>query len=219
MYTHRSGMLLSAGEKTCLRWICLLPFLRAVINPNDTSVVEVMGVRGLPWLFPDTLFGNSVVVDLLSGLVALMTPLIFVLPVAFAFYRRTRLPLLGLVLVLINSLWLVGFTYFEGAVWATVAHSIQYLMIVSYAHAQDSARSSTSPIRPGLHGAVFYLVSIVLGVPLFVGLPVVVQALGGWLGQPWSMVHCVTMTVVAINLHHFIVDGSIWRSKKETKNA
>ncbi len=60
--------------------------------------------------------------------------------------------------------------------------------------------------------AVFYALSILIGIPLFVGLPVLVQSIGGWLGQSWSRMDALTMTVVAINLHHFIVDRYIWRS-------
>ena len=142
MYGHRSGMTVSAGEKRWLLWICLLPFLRAVINPNDTSVSDVMGVRGVLWLFEDTLLGNPAVVEPLNWIVTGLTPLVFVLPVAFALVGRRRLPLLSLVLVLTNGLWLVGFSIFEGAVWATVAHSIQYLVVVSYAHAQDTRHHS-----------------------------------------------------------------------------
>ena len=170
-----------------------------------------MGVRGVLWLFEDTLLGNPAVVEPLNWIVTGLTPLVFVLPVAFALVGRRRLPLLSLVLVLTNGLWLVGFSIFEGAVWATVAHSIQYLVVVSYAHAQDTRHLSSTPTRPGVHMGSFYLFSVLSGVLLFVGLPALVEGSGGWLGQRWSTAHCVTMTVVAINLHHFIVDAYIWR--------
>lgn len=211
MYGYRSGVSCSGQEKRWLLLICLLPFLRAVINPDDTSVTDVMGVRSLWSLLPDGAL-TAGLVEGLSVVVTVLTPLIFVLPVVFAFYKKTRLTLFGLALVLINGLWLVAFSLFEGAVWATVAHSVQYLLIVSYMQAHDTVRSSGGRHRPAAHMLAFYVLSILVGVPIFLGLPLLVEGVGGWLGQGWSTAHCVTMTVVAINLHHFIVDGCIWRA-------
>ena len=218
MYGHRSGTSVTSREKRWLLWICLLPFIRAIINPHDTSVSDVMGVRSVLWLFEDVVFGYPAVVEGLGWIVTGLTPLVFVLPVAFAVIGRARLPWLSVSLILTNGIWLVGFSFFEGAVWATVAHSIQYLLVVSYAHAQDQARSPVKrtgrALSPRTHMGSFYLLSVLVGVPLFIGVPMLVQEIGRWVGQSWSAQHCVTMTVVAINLHHFIVDGYIWRSRR-----
>ena len=217
MYCYRSGIVISAGEKRCLWWICMLPFLRALVNPYDHSVAEVMGVRGIAWLIPEAQLGDgSPLATTLDLIVVGLTPFVFLLPIAFAFVGKLRLPLMPLVLILMNAAWLVVFSYFEAAVWATVAHSLQYLIIVSYVHGKDATASTAANAGHGMryHVFGFYLFSIVLGVILFLGVPLVLSTAEGWLGQGWDFDHCFLMMVAGINLHHFIVDGYIWRSKR-----
>ena len=99
------------------------PFLRALINIDDTSIAEMMGVRGVLWLLPESFVSDGgVIAEGLRGLTAGLTPLVFVLPVAYACFGRSRLPLVALVLVLVNALWLTAFSLFDAVVWATVAH-------------------------------------------------------------------------------------------------
>ena len=215
MYSYRSGLSFSQVEKRCLWWICMLPFLRALLNFDDTSITEVMGVSGIRWLLPTSLVSNSgVVVESMRWIVSGMTPLVFALPIGFAVLRRGRLPIISLVLVLTNGLWLVAYSRFDAAVWPTVAHSLQYLLVVTYVHAKDYPRSASRIGSPGFHMASFYGMSLVLAAFLFYVLPSLVHTAGGWIGQQWDATHCVLMTVTAINLHHFIIDGYIWRGKR-----
>ena len=219
MYTYRSGTSLSPVEKRCLFWICMLPFIRALINIDDTSMAEMMGVRGVFWVLPESLLTDgSVLGDGLRWLVAGMTPLVYILPVVYACFGRARVPLVALVLVLVNGWWLTAFSLFDAVVWATVAHSVQYLFIVSYAHSKDTAvkRGGQIERRPMLH---FYLLSVATGPVLFIALPTLVGAAGLALGQQWDPVHIYLIVVAALNLHHFIVDGYIWRSKPVARSA
>jgi hypothetical protein len=220
IYTHRSGFRLSTGEKRCLWWICMLPFLRAFINLDDTSVTDVMGVRGIGWLLPVSVTAaDSPVAAVVRYLVAGLVPFIFLLPIAFAFAGRQRLPLMSLLLLLVNASWLVAFSYFDAAVWATVAHSVQYLLIVAFVHARDYPGSAGSLRGPRYQMALFYLLSILLGVLLFLAVPPVLWTLAGWAGQEWDALQCFMMVLVAVNLHHFIVDGYIWRSGRPARNS
>lgn len=215
IYSHRSGFELTGGEKRWFWWICMLPFLRAFINLDDTSVTDVMGVHGIGWLLPDTVTAADGPVAVgVRAIVAGLVPIVFLLPIAFAFVGRQRLPLMSLLLVLVNTSWLVSFSYFDAAVWATVAHSVQYLLIVAFVHARDCSASPGSKRSPRYHMTCFYLLSILLGLFLFFAVPLVLWTAGGWFGQHWDAMECFLMVVVAINLHHFIVDGYIWHSGK-----
>ena len=220
MYSYRSGMKFSPVEKRCLFWICMLPFIRALINIDDTSMAEMMGVKGVLWILPESLLTDgSIVAEGLRSLVAGMTPLVYILPIAYACFGRARLPVVALALVLVNALWLTAFSLFDAVVWATVAHSVQYLFIVSYAHSKDAvAVSGRQGIkrRPMLH---FYLLSVLTGPVLFIALPLLIAAAGLALGQRWEPLHVYLMVVAALNLHHFIVDGYIWRSKPVARAA
>ena len=220
MYSYRSGTRFSPAEKRWLFWICMLPFIRALINIDDASMAEMMGVKGVLWLLPESvLTDGSVLAEGLRWLVAGMTPLVYILPIAYACFGRARLPVVALVLVLVNALWLTAFSLFDAVVWATVAHSVQYLFIVSYAHSKDAAAASGGQRierRPMLQ---FYLLSVLTGPILFIALPMLIAAAGLAFGQQWDLLHVYLMVVAALNLHHFIVDGYIWKSKPAARSA
>ena len=218
MYSYRTGLSFSRVEKRCLWWICMLPLLRALLNFEDTSITDVMGVSGIRWLLPASVLSDGgIVAESMRWLVSGMTPLVFALPIGFALLRHSRMPLISLMLVLTNGLWLVAYSRFDAAVWATVAHSLQYLLVVAFVHAKDYPRSRSRIGGPGFHMASFYLMSLVLAAFLFYVLPSLVHAAGGWMGQQWDVTHCVLMTVTAINLHHFIIDGYIWKGKRPAR--
>ena len=214
LYCHRSGIALTGREKAGLWWICMLPFIRAMLKPRDNSIVDVMGVSGVGWLFPGA-FETPVVAGFLDVVVTVLGPLVFVLPLAFAFYGRTRLPNLALLLVLCNAMWMVAFSRFDAAMLATVGHSIQYLCIVAYVHGKDAlARTGPKQRTSSFHMAGFYFVSVAGGVFLFLIVPVLIDLTAGLGGIAVKPTEVSLMVAVAINLHHFIVDGYIWRSRR-----
>ena len=217
MYSYRSGMTFSAAEKRWLWWICMLPFIRAVLDIDDSSVAEMMGVGGALWLLPESMLaGGSMLGDGLRALVSVLTPVVFILPVAYACMGRSRLPLVALVLVMVNTLWMTAFTLFDAVVWATIAHSIQYLLVVTIADIKDHQGASPGAARPDpwLRVAYFYGISIVLGLGLFLAVPVLIQKSAVLFGLTWGIGQCYLMVVAALNLHHFILDAYIWRSPR-----
>jgi hypothetical protein len=140
-------------------------------------------------------------------------PVVFVLPLAFAVVGRTRLPNLALLLVLCNALWMVAFSRFDAAMLATVGHSIQYLCIVAYVHGKDALAKAGPTLKTATyHMAGFYFVSVAGGVFLFLIVPVLIDLTAGIGGIAVKHTEVSLMVAVAINLHHFIVDGYIWRS-------
>ena len=67
--------------------------------------------------------------------------------------------------------------------------------------------------------AFFYFASIVVGGFLFLGVPAMIQQASVFLGLGWEISHCLLMVVAAINLHHFIVDGYIWKAPPKNSAA
>ena len=193
MYSYRSGMMFSPAEKRWLFWICMLPFLRALINIDDTSIAEIMGVRGVLWLLPESLVGDGgIMAEGLRRMAAGLTPLVFVLPVAYACFGRSRLPLVALVLVLVDALWLTAFSLLDAIVWAAVAHSVQYLFIfiVTYTHAREATMKTTAGGGPRHHMVRFYSLSLLTGVGLFLALPTIIRESAAAFGQQWDPLHC-----------------------------
>ncbi len=94
---------------------------------------------------------------------------------------------------------------------------MQYLLVVVLADAKDAKGASKVGARqdPAVRMGVFYGISIVLGLVLFLVVPVLIQRSAALFGLTWALAQCFLMVLGAINLHHFIVDGYIWRSSKK----
>lgn len=214
IYCHRSSIMLSTGEKRALWWICMLPFIRVMVNLEDNSITQTMGVWGLGWLLPDTLRHSEALSQTLKAAVAMLAPAALAAPLVFAVWRRTRLPALALLLVYFNALWLTAFSHLDAATLVSVGHSIQYLCIVTYAHTSECARRARPHERSPAYQAVsFYALSVVAGFFLFIVLPPTLGVMAGLVGVTVDFPHWALMVAVAINLHHFIVDGYIWRTE------
>ena len=114
--------------------------------------------------------------------------------------------------MLVNGVWWIVFVYVEAFLWATVFHGIQYLAIVIVFHVRD--RMTRPGNRHGrlYHALWFYGVSLALAFGLFNLLPMAYVFAGA------GKVEAMLMVVAAINLHHFIVDGYIWRLKRGDRN-
>jgi hypothetical protein len=209
MYAMRSGARLAARDKTQMWWVCLVPFLYSFLTSTQ---------GGLAWFVsPDWLMTMPALAFAHSGLVFFVTLATFLLPVSlFWQLRRMRgknVPLISLVLQVTNGLWWLGTDYLSAWWWTAMFHSIQYLIVVVERHiSEQMARTDVrgSLHRPLVYGSAFYGVSFVLAVILFFVTPLAYVPFGFDAAQAFVM-----MTVV-INLHHFVVDGFIWRARSGT---
>jgi len=206
MYAMRSGARLDQRDKWQMWWVCLLPFLYSFITSKQ---------GGLSWFVSHDLIAKLPALSAAyQGLVGLVTVGIFLLPVSlFWQLRRMRgrnVPLSSLTLQITNGIWWLGTDYLNGWWWAAMFHSLQYLIIVVVQHVKEQmARTDKSgPLhRPLVYGGGFYGISFVLAIFLFFVVPLIYVPFGFTATQSFIM-----MTVV-INLHHFVVDGFIWRTR------
>lgn len=212
MYAMKSGAKLESRDKTQMWLVCLLPFLYAVLTSPD---------GGLSWFLPHaTLASMPALMFLYKGTVTLVTAATVLLPLSL-FWQLHRLrgknvPIISLLLQLTNAMWWLGTTYLNAWFWTAMLHSIQYLIVVVERHVTDQmARSDRrGPLhRPLVYAAGFYGVSFALGAILFFVTPLMYVPFGFAPTQAFAM-----MTWV-INLHHFIVDGFIWRTRPGEKKA
>jgi Flp pilus assembly protein TadD len=84
--------------------------------------------------------------------------------------------------------------------WIAAAHAIQYLWISSY-FARSGGRASSQPgylAKALLAGAAIWVVPAILFAP-------------GWLGRLPYDAGLAVMVASAVNLHHFLLDGAIWK--------
>ena len=205
MYAMRSGAQLSARDKKQIWWVCLLPFFYAFCTaPNG----------GMSWFVSR---GALQSIPLLAGVYHVMVRLLMVavllLPVSLFWQlhrmRGRKVPLISLLLQVTNGLWWLGSDYLNAWFWAAVFHSVQYLIIATVRHVDErvGVRPSGGRVRPAiLHGTAFYGFSLLVGSLLFLVAPSAYAAFG------FNALESYAMMTLVINLHHFTVDGFIWRT-------
>ena len=198
MYAYRSGCRLDATDKRAFRIVSLVPFLWIFFLSPDL---------GLGWIaqpLVPTAFG-PVWTAASQG----FTVAAFAAPLALQVFvtrrRGVAPPLICPLLMLSNAAWWFLLPPLQAFLWATIFHGIQYLAIVTLFHVEDRmAVPGNHGSRAG-HALRFYAASLVLGYVLFQLLPRGTQELG------FGAADSALLVVAVINLHHFIVDGFIWR--------
>jgi hypothetical protein len=200
MYSYRSGCLLSATDKRLLRWVCLLPFFHSFLAGAGA---------GADWLLPPEWLAIPAVGMTRDALRAVLRVLVFVAPfLLFAKVWRggaRPMPLISLLVVVANGIWWITLVHIHAFLWATIFHGIQYLVIVAIFHVKDQEALPDNHHGRLYHSASFYAVSVLLAYALFHLLP------RGYVWAGFGYTESLLLVVAAINLHHFIVDGFIWR--------
>lgn len=210
MFAMRSGARLDTRDKWQMWWVCLLPFLYAFMTSTQ---------GGLSWFVSREWLATVPALWIgYKGLVGLVTVGTFLLPVSLFWQlhrmRGRNVPLISLVLQVTNGIWWLGTDYLSAWWWTAMFHSIQYLIVVVDRHVADQmARTDRrGPLhRPVFYAAGFYGVSFVIAVVIFFVVPL------GYVGLGFNATQSFVMMTMVINLHHFIVDGFIWRTRPATK--
>jgi hypothetical protein len=218
MYCTRSGCPLSDGERRFLRWACLMPFFKGFLGGTGAGY-------GLGWVVPAAdLVATPGAAQAFTVASRVLDVLIFAMPIALFVHlaRRARapqpgaedggraaMPLVSLLVVLSNGMWFVVFDFYNAFVWATIFHGIQYLAIVGIFHLRDHRQASERPRGAVTRIAIFYGVCVALGYALFQCWPY------GYVLVGFGTVESTLMVIAAINVHHFVVDGFIWRIRKD----
>ena len=208
MYCYRSGCMLSPWNKRLLWWVSMLAFFYAFVSGSRT---------GLEWLLPGWIqeLPNYVVVQNLvaSGLKVLAYAAPLVLFAITSISKEGPMPSISLLTIVTNSIWWILLPAKDAFVWATIFHGIQYLAIVIIFHLKDQANVERSKQRgTAYHVAWFYGACVLVGYALFNCVPFGFRLFG------FGTVESNMLVVATINIHHFIVDGYIWRLKKGDGN-
>jgi hypothetical protein len=206
MYCVRSGCALAPRAKRTLRALALLPFFHAfVLSPG----------LGLHWLLPGVL-DHGLPLRVTNGLLApllvtggLLGPVLLWL----CFARRAQpMPLIAPLLLLVNGVWWYLLPPLQAFIWATFFHGLQYLAIVLLFHVREQLARPDNR-RSGLaHALRFYALCLALGYALFNCLPQAYAFAG------FTLTDSLFLVAAAVNIHHFVVDGFIWRLGRQDAN-
>jgi hypothetical protein len=210
LYCHRSAPGWSATDRRLLRLACVLPFLY--------TFFALPGV-GFSWLMPQAVLSLPAVGAVQEALVNVLRIACFAAP-AFIFFRhqtggRAPLPLISLLAVLSNAIWLVPFSYQAPLVMITVTvfHGLQYLAIVMIVHVKERTKGASGAAAGWRPAASFYAWCLVLAYGLFHLWPRAYVLAGFSYAQSYLLI------VSVINVHHFIVDAYIWRLRRDPSYA
>jgi len=207
LYARRAGISLRPFERTCLRWFIFSTYL-SLIATVETGVrqYQFFGVV-YPALGIPVLISQAALVAMYTlGLAALA--LLVAAPIA----RRQRVAWMTLLPAATQFVWFgLGQRLPSFAEFIPAFHSAQYLLIAWSVHLKerlDEQQLGGSRAFVSAESFHWLMVNILGGFTLFWGLPHAAT----WL---WGYDIGLTTAVffAAIQIHHFFVDGVIWKLK------
>jgi len=208
MYCHR-GEGLSDGQRTSIRYAAVLPFFYVFLTGRGS---------GVAWLLPSAILSDPSAAAFRYALAQVVLVLALGLPLLVYLLSlrpgMRRLPMISVCTLVSNSLWLTVIASRPALFGvATVFHGLQYLAILTIFHARERTRLHPEGPSGLIHAARFYAVCLVLGYLLFRAWPFA----GLWFGLTYA--ESAIVSVAVINIHHFLVDGFIWRLRGDRNYA
>ena len=216
MFLRRSGVAVDPVTKRLLYASFVLSAGLAILAIHSQAADLVFAPLTLPVAnAPQVMFLSvrpSVATPLLAALAALYVASL--VGVAWRLRREARPAdlLAPALLALTQALWFVvpalssswagarQHSLAFAAIWVSTAHSVQYLWVTAYYVRRAEPGSSTA----GFLGKAFLAGSAVTILPGLIFAP---RFLGG---LPWDVGLAATVFAV-VNIHHFILDGAIWK--------
>jgi hypothetical protein len=206
MYCYRSGCAIDGRNKRILRGLAIAPFAAVFLG---------MPGIGIHWLLPASWLAAPPVHAALAG----VTPILAVISIGgplvlFAVLARrdAPMPAIAPLLLVVNALWWLALPPLQAFVWATFFHGIQYLAIVTIFHVREHAAQAGGRGGALAQAALFYAGCLALGYGLFNCLPQAYVFAGA------STTESLLLVIAAVNIHHFVVDGFIWKLGRRDAN-
>lgn len=135
--------------------------------------------------------------------------------------QRRMLPLIVLLPVVTQLVWFIPGSYCKSFyLFVPMFHSLQYLMIawsLQLKEKMDMQKITPSVQYVVKESARWGAINLVLGVVLFTGIPYALH----WLLQNvfelnYPYIFVLGIMIAGVQVHHFFVDGVIWKLKKKT---
>jgi len=130
--------------------------------------------------------------------------------------QNKKIPLIVHIVVLTQLIWFtVGMRLELFTLLVPLFHCLQYLLITTYFRFQELVRSGQMPSMSGLaffksgYFWKYYVMLVVFGLVFFNGIPQLLTFLKVSKGEfAYAIIYSF------INLHHFLLDGEIWKLRK-----
>jgi hypothetical protein len=213
IFLGKSGIKLTALQKRVLRVPIYAAYAYSIVNVNIAgSTPSKVKETFVPQL------------DLPASLLVVATVVVAVAVVMFLglnlwFYRRNRrgLPPVVNIMVAAHVVWFTMTQFPILIAFVPFLHCLQYLFVTAFfdfkeQRARKSGRELT--LARYFKSTMFfryYATQVAVGLGLFVFLPLILTSAGA---GPRALVGAVVISI--INLHHFILDGAIWKLRSAT---
>ena len=213
IFLGKSGAKLTTLQKRILRAPIYAAYAYSVINMN---VAGSKPSRVLETLVPMLNIPATVLVA--AGAVVGVTVVMFV-GLNLWFYRLNRrgLPTVVNTIVAAHVVWFTMTQFPILIAFVPFLHCLQYLFVTAFFDFKEQRAQRTGPELTLAHyfrSTMFfryYATQVAVGLGLFIFLPIVLTSAGA---GPRVLVGAVVISV--LNLHHFILDGAIWKRRSPT---
>jgi hypothetical protein len=210
VYAKRSGFPIGRRERLALSGFVFSAFVYGVIHLKEIGFTDVFGMPVPLPLFPGWL--DAAVQAVMAT--AALTFAAFA--AAWCLRQKRMLPPIVLLPALAHFVWFVpGTSVKTFFVIIPLFHSLQYLLValvVQLKRRMDVAGAERSWRRIRVEALRWGTRNIIGGVLLFIGIPLLFV----WLPLPFLTVFGIV--AAAVNIHHFFVDGVIWKLR-DASNA
>lgn len=215
VYARRCGFPIGRRERAALAAFIFSTFVCAVIRVQETTAngaiidtkgISVPALAFPPWMYPGAQAVMWTGALVFAGFVA-----------AWCLERKRLLPPIVLLPAVAQFVWFVpGVGVKSFLVVVPLFHSLQYLLIALVMQLKvriDAAEGAHSWRRLRAEAARWGVRNIAGGMLLFIALPFVFA----WFGFPTATAFAIL--VAAVNIHHFFVDGVIWKLRNASTSS
>jgi hypothetical protein len=215
VYARRAGFRIGPRERIALSGFVFSTFVYGLIRMQGVlaheGLIDFNGLSVPTFVFPDWFDRGAQAVMVVGGVLFCGYVL------AWCVRERRLLPPIVLLPAATQFVWFVPGPVLP-AFWLLIPafHSLQYLLIALFVQLErsDRIRAATSRRRALWADALRWSVANVIGgVLLFLALPLVFVGFG----FPWVTTFGVVWA--AVNIHHFFVDGVIWKLREPATAA
>lgn len=214
VYARRAGLKIEKVERFALSSFIYGTFIAQTIRTETgRQMFDDSGI-GYPSIgLPD--WTNTAA----NAWMILMGVLLVILVARWCWQRKKLLPPIVLLPAATQFVWFAP----PGANWLSFAefipffHSMQYMLIawsMQLKEKMDLTHAAPSRTYVAKESGRWWFVNFLVGACLFFGLPRLISHLFG-IGQDFS----TGIIVGGVQLHHFFIDGVIWKLKKKTVSS
>ncbi len=216
VYARRAGFRIGRRERLALSSFVFSAFLCGTIRMQQSvshdGLIDLNGLLVPAFTFPPWLYWGAQAV-MASG------ALLFCgFAIGLCLREKRLLPPIMLLPAATHFIWFVPGAELK-AFWVIIPafHSLQYLLIALFVQLKrrsEVAATAKCPTQSLAAEAMRWgIVNVIGGVLLFIGLPVGLVAIG------FPPVTAFGLIIAAVNIHHFFVDGVIWKLREPATSS